>query len=157
MFSVHYTEEAQEKGAGSMAERKRLGREHTCRCSSAHKMWAREEGKQNRKVGAEENSNGQKLLLLLKSVAELLRGLLEAKFSQRKRCRLLPVCIWNKQPSVQAWHVHPCWVSEQESAGISGEKTVMLLRLSWVRHNAKCKHPLGMAQPHKGHYFSVLR
>lgn len=92
-----------------MAERKRLGREHTCRCSSAHKMWAREEGKQNRKVGAEENSNGQKLLLLLKSVAELLRGLLEAKFSQRKRCRLLPVCIWKKQPSVQAWHVHPCW------------------------------------------------
>ena len=104
-----------------MAGRKRLGQEHTCRCSSTHKMWAREGGKQNRKAGAEGNSRGQKLMLPLESLAELLRALVAVEFSQRKPCRLLPVYLWNKQQSQSSHGVSArAGVSEQGLAGIPG-------------------------------------
>ena len=76
-----------------MAGRRSLGQEHACRCSSTYKIWAREGGKQNGKTGVEGDNRGQKLLLPWKSVAELLRALVEAEFRQRKPCRLLPVYL----------------------------------------------------------------
>lgn len=92
-----------------MAGRKRLGQEHACKCNSTHKMWAREGSKQNRKAGVEGNSRGQKLLLPLESVAELFRALVEAEFSQRKLCRLLPVSLEQAAESVQSRCVGQGW------------------------------------------------
>lgn len=104
-----------------MAGRKRLGQEHTCRCSSTYNTWIREGGKWNCKAGAEGSSGSQKLLLPLESVAELLRALVEAEFSQRRPCRLLPVYVWNKQQSQSSHGMSTrAGVSEQGPAGIPG-------------------------------------